>query len=584
MDKDLVADIKARLSVEQVVGAYIDLKQTGASYKALSPFKSEKTPSLIVTPQKQIWYDFSAQIGGDIFKFVQEYEGVDFKQSLEILAKQAGLNLADYNFRANSAHQQAKKTARQICQLAATFYHQQLLQALTNKAPVRNYYLTDRGFNKQVCADFLIGYAPPGWQALSRHLIDNRGVDPQLAQTAGLLKRRSNRWGDMMADRLVVPLTDNQGQPIGFTGRIIKPSDKQPKYINTPQTLLYNKSRHVFGYFQAQKAIHQAGFVVIVEGNFDVLTAHQFGYPMVVAAGGTALGGEHLDIVSRLTDDVRLAFDGDSAGQRATERIIKLALKRRINLSIISLPKGTDPDDLMRAQLDSWQQLFANPTPALDWLVDYYQAPIDLQTVAGQRQLIDKFFTIMAGLTEPIIKKHYLNRLAKTVDLSVDEIKAEFNKFNQNRSQPSPVTTTEAPEERDISDIADNLLISKINPDLYKVREVLFFLAHYPNLIDQLTSQDKTNLDNLLKGDNLRFWQQLQNLNQANASQQLRSIQSKLHLPHKSDQLNLDGTPKDYSLVEAQQEVRRLLGLVNEAQVRKQTLSRLKQAQINDRD
>ena len=406
MDNDLVTAIKARLSVEEVVGNYITLKRSGNSFKALSPFKSEKTPSLIVTPDKEIWKDFSSGKGGDLFSFVMEYEGVDFKEALKILAAQAGLNIAEYQSASNPhAKRQAdlRQKAFEVLEITTKFYQKCLKTSTKAKS-----YLQKRGITASVVREFRMGYAPGGWEMLLQHL-QRLKISTQRAALVGVIKKRplpawlatkrqtqpAERWGDFFVDRLMIPLSDTSGRIIGFTGRILDDNKEVAKYINSSQTPLYNKSKHVFGYYQARDHIRQAGFALIVEGNLDVIACHQAGYKQTVAAGGTALTVDHLKIMGRLTDDIRLAFDGDEAGIAAMERSITSAAKAKVNLSIISLPTGYDPDDLIKHNLPLWKKLVGNQQPALEWLYEKYKSQLDLKTAAGKKYLTDVMLTMI---------------------------------------------------------------------------------------------------------------------------------------------------------------------------------------------
>ena len=463
MADNIVADIKDRLSVEVVVGRYLDLRPAGANLKALSPFKTEKTPSLVVTPAKQIWKDFSSGKGGDIFTFISEIESVDFAKAIEILAPLAGLNIDDY--RQISPRQKAIRKKQQelydLLDKVAQFYHRELLRQMLKKdQSIVGRYYKKRGFNKDVCQRFLIGYAPAGWQALVAYLKKEK-ISLQLAKEAGLVKIRGNKQqlSDQFVDRLVVPLSDNRGRTIGFTGRIVNDQSKAPKYINSPTSLVYNKSRHVFGYYQARLAASQAANIVIVEGNFDVLTAHQFGYLNVVATGGTALTVEHFKAVKNLNQNIILAFDGDSAGLAATERALPLAKMAEINLSIIGLEDGLDPDDLIRKDKKQWESLQTNALGAIDWLMAQYEKRYDLKIAANKRHFSDQLLPAIASLNDPVEIDSHLNELAKKTtvskeailtkyeavkkDLATKEAKKSFSKPRQ--SQPAVRTTTAAP-------------------------------------------------------------------------------------------------------------------------------------------
>lgn len=406
MKRDLVGDIRARLSVEEVVGSYLDLKRSGDSYKALSPFKSEKTPSLIVTSSKEIWKDFSSGKGGDLFKFVMEYEGVDFREALHILALKAGLNPDEYSSqRGQAKNRNLRAVMVKVLTLAADFYARQF-----KKSSVARQYVKGRGFGPQVVEDFQIGYAPGSWHALHNEL-QARKVPTTLADLAGLIKNRQGRWGDFFGDRLMIPLSDPQGQVIGFTGRLLADKEGVAKYVNSKQTILYNKSKHVFGYFQAKEAIRKEGFVLVVEGNLDVVACHQAGYKQTVAAGGTALTADHLKIIGRLTRDVRLAFDGDAAGTAAMERSLLSAQQAKVSLSIVSLPEGNDPDDLIKKNPKLWDKIVQGHQPAPEWLYGKYSSQLDLKTAEGKRHLTDVMLPVINCLNDEVEKDHYLKKL-----------------------------------------------------------------------------------------------------------------------------------------------------------------------------
>ena len=423
MDRNLAADIKARLTVEDVVGGYLDLKKSGSSYKALSPFKAEKTPSFIVTPAKEIWKDFSSGRGGDIFTFIMEYEGVSYVEALRILAEKAGLNMADYN-RGTTYNPQAtqiRQTTLEVLEKATLFYEQALKKSTTART-----YLRRRGFKAATIAAFRLGYAPSSWQALHDYLLKEDKESLRYANLAGLLSKRevsawkqaknkkaNAQWGDFFVDRLMIPLSDSRGATIGFTARQLKTNKKYAKYINSRQTFLYNKSKHVFGYHQARDAIRQAGFALVVEGNLDVIACYQAGYKQTVAAGGTALTLQHLRIIGRLTDDVRLAFDGDEAGTDAMERSLYAASQAGISLAVVSLPKDMDPDDLIKQNFKLWQQIVDQHQPAPDWLYDKYKAQLDLKTAAGKKKFTDIMLPIVNCLNDEVEKEHYLEKLEK---------------------------------------------------------------------------------------------------------------------------------------------------------------------------
>ncbi len=411
--QDAKEEIKARLPVEDVVGQYIELKRAGRTLKGRSPWGVDKTPSFMVSPDKGIWHDFSAGKGGDIFTFVMEVEGISFREALEKLAAQAGVELK--NFNQDDGKIAAKKKRLKAAIELATKYYQVCLSK--NKA-VCEYVFYKRNLNKKTVVDFRIGYAPNGKDYLVKFL-KSKGFTISEMKDAGLLNQYN---GDLFRGRMMIPFFDNTGDIIGYTGRII--GDGEPKYLNTPETLLFNKSRFIFGLAQAKEFIRKSGFVVIVEGNMDVISSHQAGVPEAVATSGTAMTEQHLKILNRLTDDIRLAYDGDAAGVKAAERAIDLANKLGISLKIISGYHGAkDPDELIQKDPKLWQKCVEECEPAIDWLLKKYEERVDIATGPGKKEYSDIAMKLIDTIPDAVEKKHYLKTVAEKLDVSIDDLK-----------------------------------------------------------------------------------------------------------------------------------------------------------------
>jgi len=417
---DALEDIKGRLSIEDVVGEYVELKRAGRNFRGLSPFNSERTPSFMVSPEKQIWHDFSSGKGGNMFNFVMEMEGVDFKDALEILARKAGVDLSLYQ-KGDGHARQKKDKALEALDLAAKYYQQSLLK---NEESL-DYVLKKRKFNRQTLTDFRLGYSPNSGMALLDFL-KRRGFDETSITMAGLTSKSYRGVGDMFRGRIMVPLMDPQGKVIGFTARILTDDKNAPKYINTPQTMLYDKSRHVFGMHLAKDAIRRAGFGVIVEGNFDVISSHQAGYQNVVATAGTALTPYHLKALQRFTSDIRLSFDQDRAGIAAAERAISVAQGVGVQLSIITTIGGKDPDELIQKDPALWEKAMNQPQYAMDWLIERYKKVYDITTAHGKRAFSDVLLQTIARLEDSVEQDHYLLELAKLVEVGEAAIRSKL--------------------------------------------------------------------------------------------------------------------------------------------------------------
>lgn len=435
---DAVEDIKARLSIEDVVGDFVELKRAGRNLKGLSPFNPEKTPSFMVSPDKQIWYDFSANSGGDMFSFIMRIEGVDFKGALELLARKAGIDLDQYR-KSSGGNSKLKERLYEMLELTTRYY-----QATLIKNPnALDYLIKKRGYKRETMEAFRFGYSPQSYEALYQFLT-KKGYTKSEIQSAGLGVDRRGRFGDMFRGRIMIPLSDAQGRVVGFTARQLIDNPDAPKYINTPQTLLYDKGRQVFGLHLAKDAIRQADFAVAVEGNLDVVASWQAGVKNVVAIAGTALTNDHLKSIARFSNDLRLAFDTDRAGIAATERAIPMAQEQGLKLSIVDIPDGKDPDELVKKDPLLWQQAVANSTYVVDWLFAFKAKHHNVATALGKRQFSDELLAVIQRLSDPVEKEHYLKLLAKVTGVSVEAIQAKMSVTSQQKQQRRTRQTDDA--------------------------------------------------------------------------------------------------------------------------------------------
>lgn len=424
LDMDTVEEIKNRLAVEDVIGEYVQLKRAGRNFRGLSPFTSEKTPSFMVSPEKQIWHDFSSNKGGNIFSFVMEMEGVDFKEALELLARKAGVDLAQMRSTKRSGGV-SKERLYEANDRAAKFYQTQL--AANNEALA--YAIRERGLSKSTLLQWKLGYSPNQGRALVSYLTHLGFSDAEI-KSAGLATSRSDALGDMFRGRLMIPLHDPQGRIIGFTARLLAKDGYGPKYINTPQTSLYDKSRHIFGLHFAKQAIREQKFALITEGNLDVISSHQAGVNQVVATAGTALTEWHLKGLSRFTSDIRLCFDADKAGVGATERAIAIASRLKISLGIVDIRLGKDPDELIRKDPKLWERAIETRAYAVDWLIKTQSGRFDLGTAQGKREFSDAVMPVIRQLDDPVEKDHYLNKLADILDVSKESLADKLGRSN----------------------------------------------------------------------------------------------------------------------------------------------------------
>jgi DNA primase len=458
----------------------------------------------MVSPEKQIWHDFSSGKGGTMFTFVMEMEGLDFKGALELLARKAGVDLTQ--FKGGRDNSKQKERLYQAVELAVKFYQ---VQFSKNKVALE-YALKKRQFTKETALEWQLGYAPNNGTALVDFLT-SKGFKPQEIKGAGLSAQRYRGLGDMFRGRLMIPLHDPQGRPIGFTARLLEdPSSSglqasgsyrdAPKYINTPQTMLYDKSRHVFGLHLAKESIRKSGFVVLVEGNLDVIQSHQAGVRQVVATAGTAMTEQHLKALSKFTGDIRLSFDQDKAGINATERAIPIASKVGVSLSMITIPSGKDPDELIKQDKDAWVDVIGKNQYALDWLIERYKKELDITSAEGKRKFSDVLLPVVRQLQDSVERDHYLQELAKTIGVSRDALLDKYQKTTKAVVKPKKQSiSTPKPDGKEVITLrrAQNrlLMFALMRPALRRyieyitedmlpdadARELLNFLQSHPD-------------------------------------------------------------------------------------------------------
>ncbi len=473
---DAVDEVKSRLSIEDVIGEYVSLKRAGRSYKAISPFTNERTPSFIVSPEKQIWKDFSSGKGGSMFDFVMEVEGVDFKGALELLANKAGIDLASYRSSSGKSKGPNKDKLYAALEASAKFYQ---VQFSKNKVAL-DYVLNKRKFSKDTALLWRLGYSPNNGSALISYL-KKLGFSEQDMKLAGLTST-GYRGGiqDMFRGRLMVPLEDTYGKVIGFTARLLEANDNAPKYINTPSTVLYDKSRHVYGLDKAKESIRKNNYAVLVEGNLDVIASHQAGVKSAIATAGTALTEMQLKILGRLTNDVRLSFDSDRAGIAATERAIPLASKAKVSISIINIPAGKDPDELIRRDPKLWQAAVNQNVYAIDWLIERYSALLDLASGKGKRDFSDVILPTLARLSDPVEQDHYITKIAELINVDKSALTRKLSGEEIESTSPKKRIKTE-PAKLDMATVEHVKTQDKFLSLLLSRKTLREFLDHVIN-------------------------------------------------------------------------------------------------------
>lgn len=408
-----VQEIKNKLSVEDVLGDYIQLKKAGVNYKACCPFHNEKTPSLMVSPQKQVWHCFGCGEGGDIFTFVQNIENIEFAESLRILAKKAGVVLR----KSNPKLRNEKNTLIEISGLAQKFFQAQLFK--NAKAEHAKAYIKERGITKESVVQFGIGYSLESWDALLRFL-SSRKFKYEAIEKAGLvIKKDRGGYYDRFRDRLMFPIRNVNGEVIGFGGRVLKKDEKSAKYINSPQSLIYNKSEVVYGLYEGKAGIRQNGAAIVVEGYMDVIMNHQVGVTNVVASSGTAFTKEQIQLLKRYTDTLLFCFDTDQAGQAALLRGIDLALAHGMKIRVIIIPDGygKDPDDCIKKDPDVWKKAITDAVPIIEYYLHKTLQGFRKRSIEDQSADIKFLLEMIQKVPDVIEQTSWIHELSRKVNI-----------------------------------------------------------------------------------------------------------------------------------------------------------------------
>ncbi|HEY7451152.1 MAG TPA: DNA primase [Candidatus Limnocylindria bacterium] len=434
-----VAEIKSRLPVAEIVGETVQLKRAGSTMKGLCPFHTEKTPSFTVSPERESWHCFGCGEHGDIFTFVMKRDGIDFREALNRLAERAGVELSA----AGAKEDRRRKRLRDALEAAIAWYREVLRQASVAE-PARQ-YLAERGFTEETLDQFGIGFAPDNWEALVKRLAA-RGFTTEEMVAAGLASvGQRGKPVDRFRGRIMIPIRDASGKPTGLGGRVM-PGGEGPKYLNSPATALFDKSRTLYGIDLARQAIRREKLAVIVEGYTDVMAAHQAGFTNVVASMGTALTGGQVDIVTRYADAITLAYDVDLAGEAATERglLEELGPSQAITkLRVIRIPSGKDPAELLQTDPDAWRQAIEDAKPLMDYFMEREAARVDMSTVAGRREMAGRVLAKLQRITDSVVQDMYLQELSQIVKVDERILREGLERPRvQRRAATSPTAAT----------------------------------------------------------------------------------------------------------------------------------------------
>lgn len=450
-----VEDVKSRLNIIEVIGSYVKLEKAGLNWKARCPFHNEKSPSFMASEERQSFHCFGCNKGGDVFTFLMEMESLDFKEALSLLAERSGVDLSVYRkeFAATPNGEkrvEEKPRLTEILELSTKFYEKQLWDG-AGKTKILS-YLRDRGLQDESIHLFRLGYAPEGWRHLSDFLV-SRGYRPDEIESAGLIIRKSkddspsnsykqkaeSSFYDRFRDRITFPVMDAMGRVIGFSARVAPGGDEsQAKYVNTPETAVYRKSKALYGLAQSKQAIKKEGVTVVVEGNMDVIATYQSGIQNVVAVSGTALTTEQLDILKRYGNKVKFFFDMDGAGQTAARRSTELALGKEMTVSIVAITSGKDAADAARENPDVLRSAVAHDVPALEYFLEQATQKFDVALPEGKRSVAEFYLPILAFAENSIERTHFLSRLAFRIGMDEKALAPSLQKERDERRRNAP--------------------------------------------------------------------------------------------------------------------------------------------------
>lgn len=411
-----VEEIKSRINIVDFVGGYVRLEKAGSNWKSKCPFHSDNSPSFMVSEEKQMWHCFGCSKGGDIFSFLMEMESLDFREALKILAERAGVELSNSGQDKNLSSD--KNKVFEMLELATRFYEKQLWDGVGKENALK--YLKERGLKEDVIRKFRIGFSPDGWNNI-QNFLTQKGYGASDISKTGLLVEKARSY-DRFRNRIMFPICDVMDKVIGFTSRALPGEDDQAKYINTPETIVYHKSNVLYGIEKAKQAIKEKDFVLLVEGNMDVMASHQAGIENVVAVSGTALTSEQLDILKRYTKNIKMFFDMDEAGQKAALRSAQIAFQKDLNVSIVSSNQGKDAADLVQENKDLFLKTVESSVEAMQYFFDGIFSKYDKRNVSHKKNIASELIDIIKNFSNEIEKHHWIKQLASEIDIDENVI------------------------------------------------------------------------------------------------------------------------------------------------------------------
>jgi len=427
----VIDEVKQRTDVVEVISQYASLTKSGRTFRGLCPFHSEKNPSFFVYPEQQTWHCFGAcNTGGDVYSFVMKKEGIEFGEALRLLADRAGITISTRTER----EAEGKERLYQANQAAVQYFYNLLVNSPAGEKARK--YVASRGLSLKTVTDFQLGFSLNSWDGLKQHLVERGYAEGELLTAGLIIETEAGKTHDRFRNLLMFPILDARRRTIGFGARVL--DDSLPKYMNSPQTPIFDKSSSLYGINLAMAAIRQQNRAVLVEGYMDVITAHQNGLHNVVASMGTSVTEKQVSTIKRLTSNITLALDADVAGEEAMLRCVGYENSLDSEVTVIILPEGKDPDDVIKQDAMSWQRLVEQALPVIDYTFDMVTSKLDLTTAKDKSLAIDKLLPILAGMKDTVRQGYYLERLARLVNQSQRRVEAALSRIKPDRRAMEP--------------------------------------------------------------------------------------------------------------------------------------------------
>lgn len=472
-------EIKARIDIVDLLSEYLQLKKAGVNYRAVCPFHHEKTPSFMISKERQIWHCFGCGEGGDIFGFIMRMEGMEFLEALKFLAEKAGVKLPKYS---NELSGSQRNRLLDVLKLAAKFYHKIFLDS-PQAQEARDYLYQKRRVSVDTAEDFQVGYIPDEWSLLTDFLLKKGyGINDLIA--AGLTIKKDNGGNyDRFRGRVMFPLNDVHGNVVGFTGRLLKEDKPEAggKYVNTPQTAVYDKSRVIYGLDKAKAEARRQNKIIIVEGQMDVIACHQAGQINTAASSGTALTVEQIRLLKRFTPNLYLSFDMDAAGQNAASRGIELALEEGMKLKIITLPPeaGKDPDECLKKNPAAWTQAVESAQNIMDYIFAKALANKKLKDPTERSEVAKTLLVAINRLPDRIEQDYWIKKLSSILDIGHSILYEKLSSFRKPSKLRPPAGAPAVSGRRPNEEIASENLLAL----------VFAFPALFPPVLEKLNPE-----------------------------------------------------------------------------------------------